>query len=72
MSINIDQLSAVELVALNHHIIERLKMLESLEVHKSMMQFHPGCAGKLRLPQQWAPVWNHYEVQPQEPHRGQR
>jgi hypothetical protein len=50
MSINIDQLSAVEFVALNQHIIERLKMLESLEVHKSMMQFHLGCAGKLRLP----------------------
>ncbi|WP_339438419.1 hypothetical protein [Pseudomonas sp. EA_15y_Pfl1_P104] len=42
MSINIDHLSADELVALNHHIIERLKMLESLEAHKSMMQFHPG------------------------------
>jgi hypothetical protein len=41
MSINIDHLSADELVALNHHIIERLKMLESLDAHKSMMQFHP-------------------------------
>jgi riboflavin biosynthesis pyrimidine reductase len=29
-------------VTLNHHIIERLKMLELLEAHKSMMQFHPG------------------------------
>jgi hypothetical protein len=42
MSIDIDHLSVDELVALNHHIIERLKMLESLEAHKSMMQFHPG------------------------------
>lgn len=42
MTINIDELSADELVALNHHIIERLKMLESLEAHKSMMKFHPG------------------------------
>lgn len=42
MSINIDHLSVDELVTLNHHIIERLKMLESLEAHKSMMQFHPG------------------------------
>ena len=42
MSIDIDQLSAEELVALNHRIVERLKMLESLEAHKSMMQFHPG------------------------------
>ncbi|KMN18784.1 hypothetical protein TU85_24140 [Pseudomonas helleri] len=39
---NIDHLSVDELVTLNHHIIERLKMLESLEAHKSMMQFHPG------------------------------
>ncbi|WP_324744804.1 hypothetical protein [Pseudomonas veronii] len=42
MSINIDHLSVDELVTLNHHIIERLKMLESLEAHKSMMQFHLG------------------------------
>lgn len=42
MSINIDHLSVDELVTLNHHIIERLKMLESLDAHKSMMQFHPG------------------------------
>jgi len=42
MSIDIDQLSAEELVVLNHRIVERLKMLESLEAHKSMMQFHPG------------------------------
>jgi hypothetical protein len=42
MSINIDHLSVDELVTLNHHIIERLKMLESLEAHKSMMQFRPG------------------------------
>lgn len=42
MSINIDHLSVDELLTLNHHIIERLKMLESLDTHKSMMQFHPG------------------------------
>jgi hypothetical protein len=42
MSINIDHLSVDELLTLNHHIIERLKILESLEAHKSMMQFHPG------------------------------
>jgi hypothetical protein len=42
MNIKIDHLSIDELVALNHRIIERLKMLESLEAHQSMMQFHPG------------------------------
>ena len=38
MSIEIDHLSADELVALNHRIVERLKMLESLQAHQSMMQ----------------------------------
>jgi len=42
MSIGIDHLSADELVALNHRIVARLKMLESLQAHHSMMQFHPG------------------------------
>jgi len=42
MSINIDHLTVDELVTLNHHIIVRLKMQESMEAHKSMMQFHPG------------------------------
>lgn len=42
MSIEIDHLNADELVALNHRIVERLKMLESLQAHQSMMQFHPG------------------------------
>ncbi|MFV0454865.1 MAG: hypothetical protein ACK5NQ_07665 [Pseudomonas sp.] len=42
MNIKIDHLGIDELVALNHRIIERLKMLESLEAHHSMMQFHPG------------------------------
>lgn len=42
MSIDIDHLSVDELVALNHRIVERLKMLESLHTHHSMMQFHPG------------------------------
>ena len=42
MSIEIDHLSADALVALNHRIVARLKMLASLEAHHSMMQFHPG------------------------------
>lgn len=42
MCINIDHLSVDELVTLNHHIIECPKILESLEVHKSMMLLHPG------------------------------
>ena len=51
MSIDIDHLSAEELVALNHRIVERLKMLESLEAHKSMMQFHPGARVSFDSPQ---------------------
>jgi hypothetical protein len=51
MSIDIDHLSAEELVVLNHRIVERLKMLESLEAHKSMMQFHPGARVSFDSPQ---------------------
>ncbi|MEO8641961.1 hypothetical protein [Pseudomonas sp.] len=51
MSIKIDHLSVDELVTLNHHIIERLKMLESLDAHKSMMQFHPGARVSFDSPQ---------------------
>lgn len=51
MSIEIDHLSADELVALNHRIVERLKMLESLQAHQSMMQFHPGVRVSFESPQ---------------------
>jgi len=51
MSIEIDHLSADELVALNHRIVERLKMLESLQAHQSMMQFHPGARVSFESPQ---------------------
>ncbi|WP_256667434.1 hypothetical protein [Pseudomonas sp. ANT_J28] len=50
LSINIDYLSVDELVTLNHHIIQRLKRLESLEAHKSVMQFHPGARGSFDSP----------------------
>ncbi len=42
MSIDISQLTADELVELNHRIVERLKVLEALETHKSMMQLYSG------------------------------
>jgi len=42
MSIDLDALSREELIALNHQIVERLKMLDTLETHQSMLQFHPG------------------------------
>ncbi|RII74872.1 hypothetical protein [Pseudomonas monteilii] len=42
MSIDINHLTADELVDLNHRIIERLKILEALETHKSMMGLHSG------------------------------
>ncbi|HCS28839.1 MAG TPA: hypothetical protein DIW43_15380 [Spongiibacteraceae bacterium] len=51
MNINIDHLDADELMALNQRIIERLKMLESLHAHKSMMQFHPGARVSFDSPQ---------------------
>lgn len=43
MSIDIDQLTEDELVELNHRIIERLKFLDTLQAHKSMMAFNIGC-----------------------------
>jgi len=42
MKIDLDALSREELLALNHRIVERLKMLDTLDTHQSMMQFHPG------------------------------
>ncbi|NKI17975.1 hypothetical protein HCU74_11225 [Spongiibacter sp. KMU-166] len=51
MNINIDHLDADELMALNQRIIERLKMLESLHAHQSMMQFHPGSRVSFDTPQ---------------------
>ena len=42
MTIDIDNLSREELVALNRGIVERVKMLDTLATQQSMMQFHPG------------------------------
>ena len=42
MSIDIDNMTAEELMALNHRIVERLKMLEALETHQAMMDFNIG------------------------------
>lgn len=51
MKIDIDHLDVDELMALNQRIIERLKMLESVHAHKSMMQFHPGARVSFDTPQ---------------------
>jgi hypothetical protein len=51
MSINIDHLSVDELVTLNHRIIERLKMLESLEASQIDDAVSSWRTGKLRLTQ---------------------
>ncbi|WP_218570176.1 hypothetical protein [Pseudomonas sp. F01002] len=71
LSINIDYLSVDELVTLNHHIIERLKRLESLEAHKSVMQFHPGARGSFDSPSGERLSGSH-EVQSQDRHCGNR
>ena len=42
MKIDIEKLSEKELIELNHHIIERLKFLESMRHHKKMMEFNVG------------------------------
>jgi len=42
MTIDIDDLTEAELMALNHQIVERLKFLDSVNAHHEMMQFSPG------------------------------
>jgi len=42
MKFDIDSMSYDELVKLNHKIVERLKFLDSMQIHKEMMQFSPG------------------------------
>lgn len=42
MTIDIDQLTADELVELNHRIVERLKILDTLQAHHDMMAFNIG------------------------------
>ena len=39
MSVDIDQLTIDELVALNHRIVERIKFLEHAQAHLDMMAF---------------------------------
>ncbi len=42
MKINLDELSYEELVALNHKIVERLKVLDSVHAFQEMMAFDLG------------------------------
>ena len=42
MSVDIDQLTIDELVALNHRIVERIKFLEHAQAHLDMMAFNRG------------------------------
>ena len=42
MPIDIDGLSYEELLQLNHRVVERLKMLESMQAHVDMMAFNLG------------------------------
>jgi hypothetical protein len=42
MSVDIDQLTIDELVALSHRIVERIKFLEHAQAHLDMMAFNLG------------------------------
>ena len=42
MHIDIDALTVEELERLNHQIVERLKFLDTVNAHESMMRFNPG------------------------------
>jgi hypothetical protein len=40
--VDIDRLSEAELIDLNHRIVERLRMMQTLRSHQQMMQFSVG------------------------------
>lgn len=42
MKIDIDQLSEAELIELNHRIVERLRFLQQMRAHVTMMDFSVG------------------------------
>ena len=42
MTIDIDKLTAEELIELNQRVVDRLKFLDSLRTYNEMMQFTPG------------------------------
>ena len=42
MPVDIDKMTRDELVALNHRIVERLKVLDSMQAHRDMMAFNIG------------------------------
>jgi hypothetical protein len=42
MKINIDQLTEAELIELHHRIVERLRFLEQMRAHGSMLAFSIG------------------------------
>ena len=42
MPVDIDGLSIDELVQLNHRVVERIKMLQSMQAHVDMMAFNLG------------------------------
>lgn len=48
MSIDIDELRYDELIDLNHRVVERLKFLDQLKNHKSMLEFSIGERVKFR------------------------
>lgn len=72
MSIAVTHLTTDELVELNHQIIERLKMLETLETHKSMVQLHSGARVSFRSPAGERIVGTVIEVQPHDRDGGNR
>ena len=52
MSIDIDKLTVEELEALNHRIVQRLKMLDTLDAHKAMMEFNLGSRASFDSPKE--------------------
>ena len=42
MSVDLDRMTYEELLDLNHRVVARLKMLDSMQAHHEMMSFHLG------------------------------
>ena len=72
MTIDIDGLTEAELVDLNHRVVERLRFLQHMRAHASMLEFRIGERVSFR-PDVRPPVEGHAgALQPQIRHRGHR
>ncbi len=46
MSVDLDRMTYEELLDLNHRVVARLKMLDSMQAHQEMMSFNLGVTSR--------------------------